>query len=436
MNVSFKSAVHIALSSLFLAGNAYAQLDDNEQAMIDWIDANADASIELLEEIVNIGSGTMNQAGVREVGRVLREELDEIGLETEWIELPPEANRAGHLVGKLDGNRGRKLLLIGHLDTVFEADDNFQAYSREDNIATGPGIDDMKSGDVMMIYALKALQAAGALDGMQVIVFYTGDEEFAGRPLSVSRRDLIESGKWADVALGFESGVHYEDTDWATVSRRGASGWRLEVTGKQAHSSQVFSEKVGAGAIFEAARILNAFYERVRGEEYLTFNAGAILGGTAVEYDYEQNRGAAFGKTNVVPNTAVVHGGIRTISPEQLERAQEAMLTVVQTNHPHTSASLTFDEGYPAMAPTDGNMALQAMFSDINEELGRGAMPALDPLRRGAADISFVAPYADALAGLGGIGKGGHTPNESFEIDSMPLAVKRAAILMYRLSNQ
>ncbi|MGI9261492.1 MAG: M20/M25/M40 family metallo-hydrolase [Woeseiaceae bacterium] len=436
MNGLFKLAAHVTLSSMFFASNAFAQFDENEQAMIDWIDANADESIELLEEIVNIGSGTMNVAGVREVGRVLRAELDEIGLETEWIELPPEANRAGHLVGKLDGNRGKKLLLIGHLDTVFEADDNFQAYTREGNIATGPGIDDMKSGDVMMIYALKALQAAGVLDGMQVIVFYTGDEEFAGRPLSVSRNDLIESGKWADVALGFESGIFYEGQDWATVSRRGASGWRLEVTGEQAHSSQVFSERVGAGAIFEAARILNAFYERVRGEEYLTFNAGAILGGTAVEYDYEQNRGTAFGKTNVVPNTVVVHGGIRTISPDQLARAQEAMLTVVQTNHPNTDATLTFDEGYPAMAPTEGNMALQEMFSDINETLGRGPMPALDPLRRGAADISFVAPYTDALAGLGGIGKGGHTPNESFEIDSMPLAVKRAAILMYRLSNQ
>ncbi|HEY5666197.1 MAG TPA: M20/M25/M40 family metallo-hydrolase [Gammaproteobacteria bacterium] len=424
------------VSALLLAGQASAQLDDTERAMIEWIDANAAESIELLEEIVNIGSGTMNAEGVREVGRVLRAELDDIGLETEWIELPPEMNRAGHLVGKLAGDRGRKMLLIGHLDTVFEADDSFQAYAREGNIATGPGIDDMKSGDVVIVYALKALQAAGVLDGMQLIAFYTGDEEFAGRPLSISRRDLIESGKWADVALGFEGGQHFDDTDWATVARRGASGWRLEVSGRQAHSSQVFSAEVGAGAIFEAARILNAFYERVRGEEFLTFNAGAILGGTTVDYDYELNRGTAFGKTNVVPNTVVVHGGIRTISPEQLERAQEAMLSVVATSLPHTTAELTFDEGYPAMAPTEGNMALQAMFSDINEALGRGPMPALDPLKRGAADISFVAPYADALAGLGGIGKGGHSPNESFEVDSMPLAVKRAAILMYRLSRQ
>ncbi len=429
-------AAGLVVPFMLFASQAIAQFDETERAMIDWIDANADASIELLEEIVNISSGTMNPDGVREVGRVLRAALDEIGLETDWIELPPEMNRAGHLVGKLAGHRGKKMLLIGHLDTVFEADDGFQAFARKGNIATGPGIEDMKSGDIVIVFALKALRAAGVLDGMRVTAFYTGDEEFAGRPLSVSRKDLIASGKWADVALGFESSHRFDGSDWATVARRGASGWRLEITGKQAHSSQVFSERVGAGAIFEAARILNAFYDRVRGEEYLTFNAGAILGGTEVEYDYEQNRGTAFGKTNVVPNTVVVHGGIRTISSEQLERAQEAMLSVITNNHPRTNANLTFDEGYPAMAPSDGNMALQAILSDINEGLGRGAMPAMDPLKRGAADISFVAPYADALAGLGGLGRGGHTPNESFEIDSMSLAVKRAAILMYRLSHQ
>ena len=435
MNIRLR-IVSAACLAFLVPALAIAQLDETEQAIVEWVDANAEASIDLLAETVNIGSGTMNHEGVREVGAVMRRELDEVGLDTDWIELPPEANRAGHLVGKLNGNRGKKLLLIGHLDTVFEADDTFQAFSREGNIARGPGIDDMKSGNVVMVYALKALQAAGALDGMQVIVFYTGDEESAGRPLSVSRKDLIESGKWADVAFGFEAGQRFDNTDWATVARRSASGWRLEVKGRQAHSSQIFTEDVGAGAIFEAARILNAFYESVRGEQYLTFNAGSILGGTTVDYDPQGTRGTAFGKTNVVPNTVIVDGGIRTISPEQLERAQEAMLTVVNNSHPHTEATLTFGEGYPPMAPTDGNIRLQEQLSQVNQDLGRGPMPALDPARRGAADISFVAPYTDALAGMGGIGEGGHSPRESFEIDSMPLAVKRAAILMYRLSNQ
>jgi glutamate carboxypeptidase len=230
--------------------------------------------------------------------------------------------------------------------------------------------------------------------------------------------------------------VHYDGSDWATIARRSSSEWRLEVTGKQAHSSRVFSEDVGAGAIYEAARIISAFYDEVRGEEHLTFNAGTILGGTDVQYDFEQNRGSTFGKTNVVPRKAIVHGGIRTISLEQLERAKEAMRAVVVQHLPHTDASISFIDGYPPMFPTDGNKRLQEKFSRINEELGRGAMPALDPSRRGAADVSFVAPYTDALAGLGALGEGGHTPNESLELDSMTLAIKRAAILIYRLSRE
>ncbi len=426
----------LAVAAMLITEPVSAELSVEEQAMVDWIDEHAEDSIDLLEELVNIGSGTMNPEGIHEVGEVLRAELEGLGLDAEWIEQPAELQRGNHLVGRLDGNRGKKMLLIGHLDTVFESTDEFQAFSRDGNIGSGPGIDDMKSGDVVIVYALKALLEVGALDGAQVVVFYTGDEEKPGKPLSVSRRDLIDAGRRADVALGFEGAVNYDGSDWATIARRSSSGWRLEVTGRQAHSSRIFSEDVGAGAINEAARIISAFYEEVRGEEHLTFNAGTIQGGTDVEYDFEQNRGTTFGKTNVVPRKTVVHGGLRTISVEQQERAKEAMRAIVERHLPLTDASISFDDGYPPMSPTDGNKRLQEQFSQINEELGRGPMPTLDPSRRGAADVSFVAPYTDALAGLGAIGKGGHTPNESLELDSMPLAIKRAAILIYRLSQE
>jgi len=434
--LAFKLTAILVLAFILFTPPVSAELSVEEQAMIDWIDEHAEDSIDLLEELVNIGSGTMNARGIQAVGEVLRAELDGIGLDTEWIELPAELNRGNHLVGRLDGNRGKKMLLIGHLDTVFEATDEFQAFSRDGNVGRGPGIEDMKSGDVIIVYALKALDEIGALDGVQVVVFYTGDEEKTGKPLSISRKDLIEAGKWADVALGFESAMRFDATDWATIARRSSSGWRLEVIGKQSHSSGIFRDEYGAGAIFEAARIISAFYDEVRGEEHLTFNAGTILGGTDVEYDFEQNRGTTFGKTNVIPRKAIVHGGLRTISIEQRERAKESMNAVVARHLPHTDASITFTDSYPPMSPTDGNKRLQERFSRINEELGRGPMPALDPSRRGAADVSFVAPYTDALAGLGAIGEGGHTPNESLELDSMPLAIKRAAIMIYRLSRE
>ncbi len=425
----------LILLATTISAAASAEFTTDEQRMIAWIDAHTDDAIALLEETVNIGSGTMNHDGVREVGRVMRRELDALGLETEWIDMPPEMNRAGHLFAHNHGS-GKKFLLIGHLDTVFEADDEFQSYTRDGDTARGPGVEDMKSGNVIIVYALKALKEIGALDDLAVAVAYIGDEEKAGSPLSIAREDLIEAGKWADVAFGFESAMIYDDTDWATIARRSSSSWRLEVTGKQAHSSKIFREEFGAGAIYEAARILNAFYEEVRGEEYLTFNAGTIQGGTDVEYDGQQNRGQTFGKTNIVPRKVVVDGEIRTISQEQLERAREKMRTVVAANLPHTSATIEFRDRYPPMSPTEGNRRLQAQLSEINELLGRGPMPALDPSRRGAADISFAAPYTDALAGLGPFGKGGHTPNESLDLTTMSVAIKRAAILIHRLSQQ
>ena len=421
---------------LLLAGPAAANsLSGDEQRMADWIDAHAEDAIALLEETVNISSGTMNPEGVREVGNVMRRELDALGLETEWIEMPPEMNRAGHLFGR-KGGKGKKVLLIGHLDTVFEADDDFQAFVRDGDQASGPGVDDMKAGNVVIVYALKALAEIGALNDIPVVVAYTGDEEKTGSPLELARRDLIEAGIWADVALGFEGAITYDGQDWATTARRSSSSWILEVEGKQAHSSGIFNENVGAGAIFEAARILNGFYEEVRGEEYLTFNAGTIQGGTDVTYDDQQNRGTTFGKTNVVPRKVVVHGGLRTISLDQLARAKAGMEAIVEQSHPHTSATIRFRDSYPPMKPTEGNEQLRIVLSGVNEALGRGPMPALDPSRRGAADVSFVAPYTDALAGMGALGKGAHSPNESLDLTSMPLAIKRAAILIYRLANE
>ena len=422
----------ILLLLLSLSTRAGA-LSDDEQAISDWVDQHQEQAIALLEETVNIGSGTMNHEGVRAVGDVMARELSALNLDVRWIDMPESVNRAGHLFAKKDG-AGAKLLLIGHLDTVFEADDEFQAFNRTGNTAEGPGISDMKSGNAVIVYALKALDHIGALEDMAVTVAYTGDEEKPGRPLAVSRRDLLEAGQWADIALGFEGAITTEGDDWATIARRSSSSWLLEVKGRQAHSSAIFSDDVGAGAINEAARILNAFYTQVRGEYGLTFNAGNIQGGTAATYEAASNKGTTFGKTNVVPSHTVVHGGIRALSVEQLKNAKQHMQAIVAKHLPHTEATLSFDDSYPPMAPTEGNKTLALALSKVNEDLGRGAMKTWDPLRRGAADIAFVAPYTDALAGLGALGKGGHTPNESLQLDSMALAIKRAAILMLRLS--
>ncbi len=411
------------------------QLSNDERKMALYLDAHAEEGIALLERVVNINSGTMNHEGVREVGAIFRTELEALGFEVQWLDFPPEMNRAGQLFARRPGRgSGPKILMIGHLDTVFEKDSPFQQFERTGNAATGPGAADMKSGDVVILYTLKALDHARILDNMSVVVALTGEEESPGMPLSISREALIDAGNWSDLALGFEGGVRNNGKDFATVARRSSTDWTLEVLGQMGHSSRIFSPEYGAGAIFEAARILNAFYEEVRGEEYLTFNAGAFLGGTDVAYDAEQTRGSAFGKTNVVPQKVVVHGGIRTISQEQLERARDKMRDIVARGLPATSATISFTDGYPPMTPREGNYALLEKLSNASQDLGYGPLEALDPGLRGAADISFVAPYTDGLSGMGSIGSGAHSPDENVDLQSITTAAKRAAVLMYRLS--
>lgn len=422
-----------ALSLLFLIPLMCLQaqdIPDQELQIVEYLREHENKQIEFLEQTVNINSGTLNLTGVKEVGMLYKKELDALGFTSRWISMPDSLGRAGHLFAELQGGTGKTILLIGHLDTVFEEDHEFQIFNRSGNTAEGPGANDMKGGNAMIIYALKALDAADALKDMNIIVAFTGDEEKPGKPLSISRKDLVEAGQKADIALGFEtaSGMSY-----ATVARRGSSGWSLKVKGRQAHSSGVFSETTGAGAIFEMARILNTFYTDVKGEDLLTFNPGVVLGGTQVNYDGDQSKGSAFGKSNVVASEAEVHGGLRFISEEQKERTRDKMRLIVAKHLPKTSATIEFTDSYPAMEPTEGNEKLLDVLNQVSQDLNYGEVKAYDPGKRGAADISFIAQYVDGLDGLGAMGNGAHSPNETINLETYIPLTERVALLIHRL---
>ena len=427
-----KLHIYLFLALVFTFKFAEAQrLSRTEKKIVDKVKAMDEAAIDFLEKVVNINSGTMNLDGVRKVGAEFDTAFQAIGFNTEWIEMPKEMNRAGHLFARIQGNKGKKLLLIGHLDTVFEADSPFQTFERDGDIAYAPGGNDMKGGNVVILYALKALHELNLLNDASITVAYTGDEERTGKPLSISRKDLIAAAKSSDIALGFETATGFNN---ATIARRGASGWKVETAGKRAHSSGVFSERTGAGAIFELARILHRFYQEVRGEQYLTFNPGNLLGGTFVDYNSLKSSGTAFGKTNVVAQTALVHGGLRFISEEQKENARAKMRAIVADHLPSTNATITFTDSYPAMGPTEENKALLKQLSEVSEALGYGEVEGYDPGRRGAADISFVADYVPGLDGLGSMGKGAHTPQETVDLATFNALIQRTAVFIYRLT--
>ncbi len=429
-------AAHLAAALLAFAPlPAQAALSPAEQTMVATVDANAERSIALLERLVNQNSGTNNVEGVTKVADMLRPEFEALGFKVRWIP-QGEVGRAGHLFAEHVGKKGTKrLLLIAHLDTVFEPDSPFQRFAREGDIARGPGVGDNKGGIVILLSALQAMKAAGTLKDANIVVALTGDEEEAGSPRSIARADLIAEGKRADVALDFEGLVRIDGRDMGSIARRSSNTWTLTTRGQTGHSSGIFSERLGDGAVFEMSRILAAFRTELP-EPSLTFNVGLLAGGERVDVDRDGVRASVTGKSNIIPPIAVAVGEFRSLSPEQSERVRTKMQAIVARNAPKTSAELVFNDPYPPMAPTEGNRAILARLNTVNRDLGLPEMPELDPLRRGAGDIGFVAADVDSLAGMGPAGSGDHTERELVDLTSLPLQARRAAILMTRLSRE
>jgi glutamate carboxypeptidase len=410
---------------------AQVQLSPIEAKIGKAIDEQWSATLSLLQRSVNINSGTYHIEGVRAVGDIYAKELRALGFTVEWVGLPDSMQRAGHLVAYRTGTKGKKLFLIGHLDTVFEPDMPPNPFTKlNDSTATGQGINDMKGGDVMIIAALKALHQQNLLDNTTITVYMTGDEENAGYPREIARGDFIARAKQHDIALAFETAA---GMNTIATARRGASGWRLEVEGKQAHSSGVFGS-AGYGSIYEAARIINSFRERLGQEQYLTFNPGLIVGGSEVSYSEEAQQGTVSGKTNIISPRTYANGDLRFISEQQKENARTIMREIVAQSLPGTKATIGFVDGIPSMPPTDGNTQLAARLSDVSVALGYGKVNPGNPGSRGAGDISYVAQYLDCLDGLGASGRGAHAPGETINLYEYPKLTKRAAVFIYRLT--
>lgn len=303
-----------AAALAFVVTAAAQNITPTEQTIVDYIDKNAAAAVAFLEKSVNIESPTEDIAGVKADGMLFKKEFESLGMTVRWIDMPASAKRAGHLIATTNGTKGKRILLLGHLDTVLRG----EKFRRDGDRGFGTGTGDMKGGNVIILQALKALHAAGALKDSRITVMLTGDEEDACEPISLCRGDMMAAAKQSDAALSFEGSVN----GTATVGRRGVSSWTVEVEAKTGHSSAIFHESMGNGAILEAARILDEMRRTLAGEKYLTFNPGLILGGTTV--DQTATAGSATGKTNVVAAKVYISGDMRYISRQQEESIRPA----------------------------------------------------------------------------------------------------------------
>lgn len=436
MQVARTASLLVAAAAICgFSGAAVARQDAKEKALVAHVNANEKGHIALLEQIVTVNSGTMNFAGVRQVGDMLRPRFEALGFQVKWVDGTP-FGRAGHLIATRAG-RGPHVLLIGHIDTVFEPDHPFQKWERVDaNIVRGPGTADMKGGIIVGLAALDALREAKLLDSLRITVVLHGDEEDSGRPLDLARRDLIEAAKAADIAIGLENAAN--DPKTAVTARRSSTSWIVKVTAKSAHSSGIFAEGVGAGAAYELGRILNGFYQEVRGAEFVTFNPGLIASSTQVDFKREPLGATLAGKNNIIAPLAIASGDLRTLTMQELEETRAKMRKVVENgNLPHTSAEISFTDSYPPMAPTEGNRKLLSLYDAVSRDLGFGPVTAVNPRNAGAADISFAADHVEmAIDGLGLLGGGSHTPEEFADLRTYKIQSQRLAVLLYRLGKK
>jgi glutamate carboxypeptidase len=446
---SFAAALRVLSMFLVVGAGAFAQGAPSpvEAAMVKAVDGETPGAVALLEKLVDINSGTMNFAGVVRVKDVLAPQIEALGFKVQWDSMVEKDGRAGDLVAEHPcpagaGKCGKRLLLIGHMDTVFEASSPFQKFEMmpgtDGRVATGPGTCDMKGGLVVMLDSLRAMKAAGVLKDSEITIVLSGDEEDAARPIAVSRKDMVDAAKHSDVALEFENAFRdggVDGVDAVRIGRRSSITWHLETTGKSGHSSLIFGDKLGYGAIYELARIVDAFRTQLR-EPGLTYSVGLVLGGGTAEMDAAKTGGTASGKSNIVAQTALANGDLRTLSEEQTARVKAKMEAIVAQHLALTDAKISFDEAYPSMAVTPASEALLAKLQLVNATLGYGAEEVTDPAVGGAGDIAFVAPYVPGLVGVGAMGTGAHAVGEVVYVDSIPKQAKRMALLMYRLAQE
>jgi glutamate carboxypeptidase len=403
-------------------------LEAAEKDLVRSVEARIDEEIAFLEKVVNIDSGTFHFAGVREVGRCFQQELEALGFATRWISMPDSMNRAGHLLAErvATNGTGRRVLLIGHIDTVYEG--RGRRFERSGDVARGAGVADMKGGVVALVFALEALRDAGMLEDATMRVFLTGDEEDPGLPTEISRRALVEAARQSDVALCFES-----DSGRVAIGRRGLSLWSLEVAGTQGHSAYVLRERGGAGAIYEASRILDGFRQVCSGHPNVTVNPGILMGGTAVTDDVDRSPGTATGKFNVIARTAAAKGDLRFLTDAEREEAKAHMREIAAANLPGTSARLSFEDRAPGWPATDGNRAILELIDAASRDLGQGRLEPDDPASRGFGDFNFIGALVPGADGLGVKGEGEHSPDETIDLKSLGPCTARAAVVISRL---
>lgn len=375
-----------------------------------YLDQRADALTERLRTLVDINTGIDNPAGrLRALGKLERFWTG-LGFETEHVKRPGELQ---HLICRRPSPKGPaapKVLLLGHIDTVFDASTTFLSFTREGPWARGPGVGDMKGGIVVAQAALEALAHIGRLNDFDWVVVHNADEEVQ----SPTSRDLIEAAAAdRDLCLDFEVG---RESGAIVRSRAGVGRYFITVNGRAAHAGMHHRE--GANAIVALADIVQRVSALTDYRGQTTVNVGVFRGGS---------------KRNVVAEQARCEVDVRIRDEAEGERIDAAIRAIcAKTSVPGTKAEVVGGIGRPPWRRFAGSDRLVQHFIDVAADLGVN-LHAEDT--GGGSDASLVAALGvPTVDGLGPVGAGVHTEQERIQLYTLVERAKlvAAALLLYK----
>ncbi|WP_077247229.1 M20 family metallopeptidase [Pseudobacillus wudalianchiensis] len=377
--------------------------------MINYLHDKKQEMIDLLETIVNTDSNSYDKEGVDQVGALLKEKFEDIGM---YVKVHRQTEQGNHLEIKAERESQPKILIIAHMDTVFpKGEAKKRPFSVIGDKAYGPGVNDEKASHVQVLYAMKALKESGSPAVNNVHIIFNSDEEIG----SISSKSLIEEaavGK--DYSLVVECG---RPNDGVVTERKGVGHFTVNVTGKGAHSG--VEPEIGISAIEELAYKVIKLQQLNDYEQGLTVNVGLIKGGTSV---------------NTVPPHAEAEIDVRIKNEDQAMNVTNSIHQIAgEETVKGTRTELTGAIDRPPMERTEESKKLFNMIKETGKELG---FTIHEVSTGGGSDAAFTAAKGiPTIDGIGPIGEFSHSETEEYtDLNSLVDRTILLAKIIERLS--
>ncbi|MDC1288107.1 glutamate carboxypeptidase [Gammaproteobacteria bacterium] len=360
------------------------------------------ALIDTLEKLVAIESGSGNIAGLSKIANMLANRLQVLGFKTERRKSPADVG-ADTVIGTIAGNGSAKIMLMAHMDTVYEAGIlQTQPYKIDGNKLYGPGIADAKGGIAVILHALQILFDSDWKDFSTLTVLFNPDEETGS---AGSGQIIADIAGQSDVVLSFEPTGIKDVGEWLLLGTASYASVRLEIKGQSSHAGS--APEKGRNAVIELAHQLLQTKDAARAIP------GAQLNWTNIVADQAFNQ---------IPDLAIAIGDARITVPGAEKQLQEALQSIVESNKlvGGTQAKVTIEILRPGYRANPAGYAVAQLAQDIQKELNRRPFWIV-PMARGATDAGYAALSGNAavVESLGLSGHGYHAQDEYIEIDSI-----------------